>query len=42
MSDILWRNTTTGQVVMWFISGASVVGGGSPGTVPPVWQMASP
>src|SRR5262249_28546909 len=28
----LWYNTTTGQVVIWFLNGSSVIGGGSPGS----------
>jgi hypothetical protein len=32
LSDIVWYNTTTGQVVLWFLNGASVIGGGSPGS----------
>jgi hypothetical protein len=43
MSDILWQNTSTGEVVMWFIDGKtmppSVIGGGSPGTVTSDWQL---
>src|SRR5262249_27412404 len=34
-SDILWYNTTSGQVVVWLVNGTSVTGGGSPGSVPP-------
>jgi hypothetical protein len=36
---MLWQNTSTGQVVMWFINGASVIGGGSAGTVTSDWQL---
>src|SRR5262249_57054751 len=35
--DILWHNTTTGQVVIWLTDGTNVIGGGSPGTVPIGW-----
>jgi len=28
-SDILWRNTTTGQVLIWFINGTTTSGGRS-------------
>jgi hypothetical protein len=39
-SDILWYNTTTGQLVNWLISGTSVIGGGLLGTVPsPPWGI---
>jgi FG-GAP repeat protein len=37
-SDIFWYNTTTGQVVLWFISGTTVIGGGSPGTASTDWR----
>src|SRR5262249_44418369 len=32
LSDIVWYNTTTGQVVTWLVNGTTVVGGGSPGS----------
>jgi hypothetical protein len=32
MSDILWYNTTSGQTLIWFLNGTSVIGGGSPGS----------
>jgi hypothetical protein len=38
-SDILWRNTTTGQVVVWFINGTATSGGGSPGSATIDWQI---
>jgi hypothetical protein len=28
-SDMLWRNSTTGQVYIWFINGTTMSGGGS-------------
>src|SRR5262245_28346638 len=31
-SDILWIHQTTRQVVIWLMNGASVIGGGSPGS----------
>src|SRR5207248_3187788 len=31
---------TTGQVVIWFTNGTSVIGGGSPGSVPSPWTIA--
>src|SRR5262249_40855777 len=34
--DILWHNTTTGQVVVWLMNGPNVIGGGLPGSLPPV------
>ena len=36
-SDILWLNGTTGQALVWLINGTSVIGGGSPGSVPSPW-----
>ena len=39
MSDVLWYNTTNGQVVMWLMNGASVAGGGSPGVAGNPWQI---
>jgi hypothetical protein len=38
-SDVVWYNTTSGQVVVWFVNGTSVIGGGSPGSVPPGWAI---
>lgn len=31
-ADILWRNMTTGQTVIWLMNGAQMIGVGSPGT----------
>ena len=39
-SDILWRNGTSGQVVIWLLNGSSVIGGGSPGSVAGNWVIA--
>jgi hypothetical protein len=39
MSDLLWRNTSTGQVVIWFMSGSTAISGGSPGTVTTDWRL---
>src|SRR5262249_21738332 len=33
--DILWRNQNTGQNVIWLMNGTTIIGGGSPGSVPP-------
>src|SRR5262249_30769707 len=38
MTDILWYNTNTGQAVIWLLNGATVIGGGSPGSVASPWQ----
>src|SRR6516165_7722311 len=40
--DILWYNILTGQVVIWLMDGAMVIGGGSPGTVPPMSGRSVP
>ena len=40
MSDILWYNTASGQVVLWLVSGTSVIGGGSPGSAASPWTIA--
>ena len=37
--DILWYNTTGGQAVVWLVNGASVIGGGSPGSAPSPWAI---
>ncbi len=39
-SDILWRNTSTGQVFIWLMNGTQRVGEGSPGTAGQAWQIA--
>jgi hypothetical protein len=39
LSDIVWYNTTSGQVVTWFVDGTSVIGGGSPGSAPSPWAI---
>src|SRR5262249_10068578 len=39
-ADILWRNGTSGQAVIWLLNGASVIGAGSPGTVTTDWAVA--
>src|SRR5262249_21177470 len=39
-SDIVWWNSSSGQVVNWFVNGTSVIGGGSPGSVSPsAWRI---
>lgn len=39
-ADILWRNTTTGQTIIWLMDGNRRIGAGSPGSVGAVWQIA--
>jgi hypothetical protein len=37
-SDVLWRNTTTGEVDTWIVSNDHVIGGGAIGTLSTAWQ----
>jgi hypothetical protein len=39
ISDVLWYNTSGGQVVNWLLNGASVIGGGSPGAAGSPWGI---
>ena len=39
-SDILWQNTTSGQVDIWLMNGTTVTRDGSPGTVASGWKIA--
>src|SRR5262245_10643523 len=39
-SDSLWSTGLTGQVVVWLMNGANVIGGGSSGSADPMtWQI---
>jgi hypothetical protein len=38
-SDILWRNSTTGQVYLWLISGTTMSGGDSVSYVSSDWVI---
>jgi hypothetical protein len=39
-SDILWQNSTTGELYIWFTNGATVTGSASPGSAPsPAWTI---
>ena len=38
-SDILWRNTTSGEVYIWLMNGTTITSQGSPGTVSSVWSI---
>ena len=38
-SDVLWYNTSSGQVLEWLIDAATVIGGGSPGTAASPWAI---
>ena len=39
MSDILWRNSTSGEVYIWLMNGMTIAGQGSPGTVSSAWSI---
>src|SRR5262249_19694151 len=39
LSDIVWYNTTNGQVVSWLVNGTSVIAGGSPGAAASPWGI---
>jgi len=40
-ADILWRNTSNGQLVIWFIEGTARVASGAAGAVNPnAWEIA--
>ena len=38
-SDVLWVNSSSGQLVEWLTNGTSVIGGGSPGSAAGPWQI---
>jgi hypothetical protein len=38
-SDILWRNSTTGQVYIWFMNGTTIASSQSVTTVSSVWNI---
>ncbi len=39
MSDILWRNSTSGEVYIWLMNGTTITSQGSPGTVSSAWSI---
>ena len=39
-SDLLWRNTTTGQVYIWIMNGSTLTSGASLGYVSSDWSVA--
>ncbi|MGB6156924.1 MAG: FG-GAP-like repeat-containing protein [Acidobacteriaceae bacterium] len=41
MSDILWRNSATGQVYAWLMSGTTLANSGSPGSPTSDWVIQS-
>jgi hypothetical protein len=38
-SDILWRNTTNGQVEIWFMNGPTISSAVNLGAVPTSWTI---
>jgi hypothetical protein len=40
ISDLLWRNTTTGEVDIWLMNNGQVYGGTALGSVSSAWQFA--
>jgi hypothetical protein len=40
-AGILWRNSTTEQVYIWLMNGATLTSSGSPGTPPAAWQIVT-
>ena len=39
-AGILWRNTSTKQVYIWLMNGATLTSSGSPGAPDNTWQIA--
>ena len=39
-SDILWRNTTAGDVVLWFMNGGSITSSADLGSIAAAWTIA--
>jgi hypothetical protein len=39
-SDILWRNTSTGEVDTWLMNNGQMTGGAVLGTMSSAWQLA--
>ena len=38
-SDILWRNSTSGEVDIWHMNGTTLASGGAVATLPAAWQI---
>jgi hypothetical protein len=36
-TDILWRNSTTGDVVVWFMNGGAIASSADYGVIPASW-----
>jgi hypothetical protein len=39
MTDIVWRNTSTGATAVWLMDGVNLASAVFPGGVPLVWQI---
>ena len=39
-SDVLLRNTTSGEVAEWLLNGSTIIGGGTPGFLGAGWTIA--
>jgi hypothetical protein len=39
-TDIVWRNMSTGETVVWYMDGVTFTGSGWLGTIDPVWEIA--
>jgi ELWxxDGT repeat protein len=39
-ADLIWRNTSTGDVAIWLMNGTAIGTTGFPGAMPLVWQIA--
>jgi hypothetical protein len=39
-ADIVWRNTSTGEVALWLMNGTTIASSGFPGGVSLNWQIA--
>ena len=37
--DLVWRNTSTGQVDMWLMNGTTLASGGTVATIPLAWEI---
>jgi len=38
-SDVLWRNTSDGDTVIWLMNGTTLLSGKSLGIVPTLWRV---
>ena len=38
-ADILWQNSTSGEVYIWLMNGTTITSQGSPGTVSSAWSI---